>query len=250
MPPASTRRDTSGHASHVGLRDEARLGDDGMHGHDVEPRHMVGDEHAPADRRQRPRRRGRCRGRAASWPTTSGCDRAAPRASSRGKREEHDRQAVQAVRRPRARGAARRAGGSSAPRLASAAGVVGDARRRPACSARGPAARSPRTACAGCGWPARLGRHHPRSRSGANRHRSAGAAFAQAAGPSPSAGDEARSTAPGRWSRWRAFGASAEPCSPGPTSAPSRAAARARSRPARPRRTAAAWRPRRPACGR
>ena len=50
MPAESTRREISGQPLDVGLGDEARLGHDRVHDHDVEPGDVVDDEQAAAAR--------------------------------------------------------------------------------------------------------------------------------------------------------------------------------------------------------
>ena len=102
----------------VCLGDEARLRDDGMDRHDVEPGDVVDDEQAAGSALARPRARRRCRARRASSSTTSGSARGAPRCRARGTRT--GRSPGHAGRgRRRARGAPRR-GRAASPRHSTA----------------------------------------------------------------------------------------------------------------------------------
>ena len=140
----------------VGLGDEAGLGHRPhatamMSSHDT---WLATQQH----RRLRPmrlRRPAGCPSRAASVATTMRMAHAGRRASRSGKRNEQMRQAVErhgrrcAARRTTARTRAHRQRSVRPQRAARVvAGLRTRPRRRPACSARGPAARSRRTACA------------------------------------------------------------------------------------------------------
>ncbi len=209
MPAASTRREISGHAFTSALETKRASGTTRVDRHDVEPRDVVGGEQA------RPARRRRRRSRSAMPSTRSilvdhqrmrSWRAVARRAGER----RTGRSPGRAGRgRPRAPGERARAGAVSprclvrpapaAPcRHASVRDLVGDARRRPACSARGPAARGRAN---GVCWLRLVSVSAPtvHASSGANTQRSASAPSRRPAALSPARAERVRaSTRAGR----------------------------------------------------